>query len=267
MFEPLTQFMPAMTMSFGGIMCAMIALWLVSLPLRNAAIVDVFWGPGFVLVGLVTAFAAAPLTPRGLLILGLVALWALRLSLHIFVRNRKKPEDFRYAAWRSEHGGRWAWISLFQVFLLQGIILWIVSMTVQFGIISRTALTISVAEVSGILLWITGFMFQTVGDAQLARFKRDPSNHGAVLDRGLWRFTRHPNYFGEALIWWGIWLMTVSVELGPFLVFSPLLMHWLLVRISGVALLERALKKRPDYAAYIARTNAFFPWFPRKTPA
>jgi steroid 5-alpha reductase family enzyme len=246
------------------ILGCMTALWLLSLFLKNSSIVDIFWGTGFVIVNWVY-FALSPegCLPRQLLIGSLVSIWGLRLSIHILTRNWGKPEDFRYQKWRKENGSRWWWWSFLQVFLLQGILLWIISaplLAAQFG---ATPNRLTVIDILGVLLWAVGFFFESAGDAQLARFKADPSNKGKVLDTGVWRYTRHPNYFGDATQWWGFYLIGASAG-GWWAIFSPVIMTLLLLRVSGVALLEKTMETRPGYKEYIERTNAFIPWFPKR---
>lgn len=248
----------------GAILGLMTLLWLVSLKLKNSSIVDIFWGAGFVVAGWLF-FALTPdgYLPRKLLIAGLATVWGLRLSIHILRRNWGKPEDFRYAKWRSEAGQSWWWKSYPRVFLLQGVLLWIISiplLAAQFGALPQR---ITVLDVLGALVWLVGFYFEAAGDAQLARFLADPANRGKIMDGGLWRYTRHPNYFGDAAQWWGLFLIAAAAG-GWWTMFSPLLMTVLLLRVSGVALLERSLSTRPGYAEYAARTSAFFPWFPKK---
>ena len=209
------------------------------------------------------------LTPDGfelrkLLLNVLVTLWGLRLSLHILIRNWGQPEDYRYANWRREAGNAWWWRSYFKVFLLQGVILWIVSMPLLAGQISENPAQLTILDFMGILIWAIGFFFEAVGDWQLSRFKANPANKGKLLTSGVWRFTRHPNYFGDAAQWWGFYLIALAGG-GYWTIFSPLLMTWLIIKVSGVAMLERALKEsKPAYEEYIDSTNAFIPWMPRK---
>ncbi len=240
------------------------ALWLLSLKLRDASIVDIFWGTGFAIAGwLYFALTpnAAPL--RKWLICTLVTIWGLRLSLYIFRRNRGKPEDYRYAAWRNEHGNSWWWRSFFQVFLLQGLLMWIISAPLLAAQLFAAAPELTWLDFTAGVIWIVGFFFEAVGDWQLARFKADPENKGKLLTTGVWRYTRHPNYFGDAAQWWGYYLIAVAAG-GWWTIFSPVLMTWLIVKVSGVALLERGLRgSKPGYEEYVRRTNAFFPWFPR----
>lgn len=242
-------------------------LWLASLWLANASIVDMWWGPAFIVA--LTAYLRfeLPAHPRGWLILGAVALWALRLAWHIGRRNIGHGEDPRYRAWRDEHGPRWWWRSYFQVFVLQAVIAWLVSSPLYFAAQTGAAFP-SVWDLIGAFLFAAGLLFESVADAQLAAFKRDPASRGQVMDRGLWRYSRHPNYFGEALLWWGLGLIGVSAPGGWIGLAGPALMTFLLLRVSGVAMLERGLlKTRPGYAAYVARTAAFVPWPPRRDPS
>jgi steroid 5-alpha reductase family enzyme len=262
--ESTMSFLSIFTIALFVILGLMVLLWLVSLALKNSSIVDIFWGTGFVISSWVY-FALTPdgLLLRKLLIALLTTLWGLRLSLHILRRNWGKPEDFRYQAWRKEAGAAWWWRSFFKVFLLQGILMWIISaplLAAQFfpGPDHLTAL-----DILGGFTWLVGFFFETAGDLQLARFKADPANKGRVMERGVWRYTRHPNYFGDSAQWWGYYLIAASAG-GWWTLFSPLIMTLLLLRVSGVALLEKTMTARPGYEEYIRNTSAFIPWFPRK---
>ena len=247
------------------ILILMTLLWLYSLAIKNASIVDIFWGTGFVITYWVALWIGSiEITTRILLLGGIVTLWGLRLSAHIFLRNHKQPEDFRYAAWRAENGASWWWRSFFKVFLLQGVILWIVAVPLIAVQTANPAATTCACEYSGLGLWLVGFMFEAGGDWQLTRFKKDPNNKGKLLTTGYWSVTRHPNYFGDAAQWWGFWLFAFSAG-AWWTVFSPLLMTFLLMKVSGVAMLERTLaKNKPGYEEYSARTSAFFPWFPKQ---
>jgi len=246
----------------------MTLLWLVSLALRDASIVDIFWGAGFVVLGwLYFVLAPQGLPARKLLIAILVSIWGLRLSFHIFARNRGKGEDFRYVAMRQAAGAGWWWQSYFKVFVLQGVLMWLISaplLAAQVAAIPGLAkMDGAPIMVLGVLVWVIGFFFEAAGDWQLARFKADPANKGKVMNRGVWRYTRHPNYFGDAAQWWGFFLIALSAG-GWMTVFSPLLMTFLLVRVSGKALLERSMAQRPGYREYVKSTSGFVPWFPRQ---
>lgn len=247
------------------ILILMILLWLLSLRLRNASIVDIFWGIGFVVIFWVTAtINVASFSNRTLLLGVLVTIWGLRLAIHIYQRNHSQPEDFRYAKWREENGSSWWWKSFFKVFLLQGILLWIIAAPLV-AVNSSTPTPLQCnCDLTGTGLWLIGFMFEAGGDYQLKKFKSDPANKGKLLTKGYWSITRHPNYFGDATQWWGFYLIAFSAGAG-WTIFSPIIMTYLLIKISGVAMLEKTLKEtKPGYADYIKRTSVFFPWFPKK---
>lgn len=242
----------------------MTLLWLVSLALKNSSIVDVFWGTGFVITNWVY-FALTPdgFTPRKWLIAILVTIWGLRLSGYILWRNWGKPEDFRYQAFRKEAGSKWWWQSFLRVFLLQGVLMLIISAPLLAAQRRAAPAHWTLFDMLGVVVWAVGFFFEAVGDFQLGRFKADPANRGKIMDQGVWRYSRHPNYFGDAAQWWGYFLIAAAAG-GWWTVFSPVLMTLFLLRVSGVALLEKTLETRPGYQAYIERTSAFIPWFPRK---
>ncbi len=247
------------------ILGSMTLLWLVSLRLKNSGIVDIFWGTGFV----ITTWAAFLLTPEGylarkLLLSGLVTIWGLRLSLHIFTRNWGKAEDFRYQAWRNAAGVSWWWKSFFKVFLTQGLLLWIISTPLLAAQHSALPSRLTWMDYLAIPIWLTGFYFEAAGDWQLRRFRADPANKGKVLQTGVWRYSRHPNYFGDATQWWAYYLIAAAAG-GWWTIFSPIIMTGLLLRVSGVTLLEKSLRERkPGYKEYIESTREFIPWFPRK---
>ncbi len=247
------------------ISAVMVCVWLISLALKDASIADVFWGPGFVLLAWLTFFQSQGVLPRDLLIAALVSLWGLRLAAYIGYRKRGGPEDRRYRKWRDQYGKKYWWVSLFTVFLLQGVLMWVISLVVQAGVMAAEPQGLRWTDWAGLLLWVGGFVFETTADFQLHRFKSDPVNKGKVMDKGLWATTRHPNYFGECLVWWGIFLITLSTPNSLWTIVSPLTITFLLLKVSGVTLLERNIEeKRPDYRAYKARTSAFIPWFPKQ---
>jgi steroid 5-alpha reductase family enzyme len=254
-----------LTLSVLVVLVYMVAIWLLSLLTRNASIVDIFWGLGFVLLAVVYFVVTDGFIGRKVLITALVAVWGLRLSLYILWRNWGKGEDYRYRKWREEAGEKFWWTSLFQVFLLQGALLWLISAPILAAQFSDDPDHLTVFDLLGTLAWGVGFFFEAVGDWQLARFKRDPANKGKVMRSGLWAYTRHPNYFGEAALWWGYYVIAAGTAGGYWTFFSPILMTVLLLRVSGVALLERRqVETKPQYRDYIESTSAFFPWFPRK---
>lgn len=243
----------------------MTLLWLVSLVLKNSSIVDIFWGTGFVIV----TWAAFVLTPEGFttrkwLLNMLVTIWGLRLSLHILTRNWGKPEDFRYQVWRKEAGAAWWWRSFFKVFFLQGFILWTVATPLLAAQISAQPDYLTWLDYMAVPLWLIGFTFEAAGDWQLAHFRANPANKGKVLDNGVWRYSRHPNYFGDAAQWWAYYLIALAAS-GWWTIFSPILMTTLLLRVSGVTMLEKSLKEeKPGYKAYVETTSEFIPWIPCK---
>jgi len=254
--------------SAGVIATGMLLVWGLSLIRKDVSLVDIAWGPLFVAVALVTlAVTPASPAPSRLLLPLLTALWGLRLGLYLAIRKWGEGEDRRYQAMRDRRGDAFWWKSLYVVFLLQGVVLWCVALPLQIGIAQPTP-GWTIGHVAGLALWTVGFAFEAIGDWQLARFRRDPANQGRVLDRGLWRYTRHPNYFGEACLWWGLGLIATAHGEHPWVLLSPLVMTGLLLRVSGVTLLESSLRvHRPGYEDYIRRTSAFVPWPPRQTTA
>jgi len=251
---------------------AMLLLWWWSLILRDASIVDVFWGLGFVMVawiGLIASEGGASVHGRLLAIL--VTAWGLRLSHHLFWRNRGKGEDPRYTAMRERHGERFGRVSLWSVFGLQGTLIWIISLPIQMAMgmpeepdCCCTPIGLGWVGISGACLCSLGIVIESLADRQLARF-RAGSSPGQILDRGLWSWTRHPNYFGDFLVWWGIFLVACETPWGWVAFPSPLIMGFLLMKISGVPLLERSLRvSKPGWQAYTERTSAFFPRPPRR---
>ena len=260
--DALTLFATALGLSAA----AMFALWLVSLALRDASIVDVFWGPGFVLIAVASWWlGVGGDADRRALATVLVALWGLRLGAYLAWRNFGRGEDPRYQAMRRRFGSHFPLASLFTVFGLQCLLMWFVSLPVQAVHVSPGG-PLGALDAAGAALVLVGLFFETLGDLQLARFRADPANSSRVMDRGLWRYTRHPNYFGDCCVWWGLYAISAATPLGIWTILSPIAMTWLLLRVSGVALLERSIaRRRPEYAGYIARTSAFVPWPPRRT--
>ncbi len=240
-------------------------LWIVSLMLKNSSIVDIFWGAGFV----VTTWVAFALTPDGfstrrLFVSVLVTIWGLRLSLHILSRNWGTPEDFRYQVWRKEAGAAWWWCSFLKVFLLQGVLLWIISAPLLAAQIGAMPNQLTLLDYVAAPVWLIGFFFEAVGDWQLAQFKANPTNKGKLMNTGVWRYTRHPNYFGDSVQWWAYYLIALAAG-GGWTIFSPMIMTGLLMRVSGVTLLEKTLKEtKPGYKVYVESTSEFIPWFPKR---
>ena len=245
----------------------MVVVWAISVMVRDASIVDIFWGFGFVVVAWVILAVTDGHGVRAALLVAMATTWGLRLAIHLGVRNIGKGEDYRYQAMRRRAGKRFWITSLGRVFALQGVVMWVVSLPLQIGI-GQAERGWTPLWVVGAVVFAVGFGFEAVGDWQLARFKGDPANSGKVMDCGLWRYTRHPNYFGDACAWWGIGLVAASTPIGLVGLIGPAVMTWFLVRVSGVPMLERGLKKnRPDYAEYIQRTSPFLPRPPSIPPA
>jgi len=249
----------------GLILALMLVLWGISLWLKNSSIVDIFWGTGFV----ISAWFYFFITPTGyllqkLLVAVLVTIWGLRLSVHILLRNWGKPEDFRYQKWRSESGASWWIASLGKVFLLQGLLMWLISIPILASQYFLFIASFVWLDVVAVIVWLVGFFFEASGDAQLARFRANPANRGKLLDSGVWHYTRHPNYFGDAAQWWAFYLLALATGTW-WAIISPILMTLFLIKVSGVALLEKTLvDSKPGYKEYVASTSAFIPWFPRK---
>ena len=251
----------------GAIAALMLTTWLMSLAWKDASIVDPVWPFGFVVVAWVTLAIADGNSGRQWLLVALVTMWGLRLSGYLAWRKRGAPEDFRYQAMRRQYGARFGVVSLMTVFVLQGALMWVVALPVQLGQV-RSDPDLGWLALIGGILWLVGFGFESIGDAQLARFKADPSSAGQVMDRGLWRYTRHPNYFGDACVWWGIALVAAETRLGTIGIVGAVVMTVLLVRVSGVPMLERTMaKRRPGYAEYVRHTSAFIPRPPRREPS
>ena len=240
------------------------SLWFViSLLKRRNDVADVAWGLGFVLLAWASFFLSGGSGTRGVLVGILVSVWGLRLAWHIHARNRGKAEDYRYLAWRREWG-RWFYPrSYAQVYLLQGTLLFLIALPVL--IINRGGgETFGSINVLGVCVWLCGFLFESVGDTELARFVKDPLNSGKILQSGLWQYTRHPNYFGEVAQWWGIWLVTLGVAGSWFGIIGPLTITILILKVSGIPMLESKMAENPDFTEYRRRTSVFLPWFPRR---
>ena len=247
-----------------AVLVYMTAIWMLSVVLRNASIVDVFWGLGFVILAWIYFVLTDGNDLRRGLVVGLTTVWGLRLTVHIGIRNRGKGEDKRYAKWRSEGGPLWWLRSYFTVFLLQGALMLVISAPLLAAQHGRPEAGLTLVDFASAALVLLGLLFEVIADWQLARFKQDPANDGTVCAIGLWRYSRHPNYFGEMLVWWGLFGLAALSPHGWVTLISPLLMTLLLLKVSGVTLLESDLRNsKPGYAHYIKTTNAFFPWFPR----
>lgn len=253
-----------LALAAGVTLGGMTLLWLVSLALRNSGIVDVYWGIAFVILAWLGVAFGEGNADRRLLMATMVTIWGCRLAIRIGMRNLGKPEDFRYAAWRTAAGSSWWWRSLFKVFWLQGAVATVVALPVIAVAVGATPEHLTVSDGLGAFVWAVGLAFEAVGDLQLDRFKADGSNRGRIMDRGLWAWTRHPNYFGDALLWWGLGLVGLLTPWGIPALIGPALMTWVLVAGSGVAMLERSMVNRPGWDTYSQRTSVFIPRPPRK---
>ena len=247
-----------MLIGLAAILIVFTILWVVSIRLEDSSIADVAWGPAVLILALTYYFLGNGAPPRARLTLLLVACWAIRLGAHIFLRNQAEGEDFRYEYLRSRYRSTWWWFSYFRVFLLQAVLAWVVSIPLYFAIVSVAPRTLTIIDYLGILFFAAGFLFEVVGDEQLRRFRHEPRNVKLVLETGLWRYTRHPNYFGEALVWWGFGLIGAATG-GVFGLLVPALMTHFLMNISGKLLERRLLRNKRAYENYMATTSAFIP--------
>jgi steroid 5-alpha reductase family enzyme len=245
-------------LSSGAVLLYMVVWFAVAMLKERNDIVDVAWGPGFILATAVSLVAGGVYTPRALLVSSLVLIWGVRLALHIHARNHGKAEDHRYRQWREAWGSSFVLRSFLQIFMLQGVLLVLVVSAVIFINTSPPA-PLGWLDAAGLLIWLTGFGFEALGDLQLLRFMHDPANKGKLMTGGVWRYTRHPNYFGEVTLWWGIWLMACALPLGWATIVSPLTITVLILLVSGIPMLERHYEGRADFEEYKRHTSAFFP--------
>lgn len=249
------------------------ACWfIVAIALRDNGIADIAWGIGFICIAVVLWSLAGSTTIRQYLLNGLTVIWGIRLAVHILVRNNCRPEeDFRYKQWREAWGKRWQWRTFWQVFMLQGFFMCVIAQPIFLGNTAAVypaaqplALpSLGMADILGILLFVVGFLFEAIGDYQLLRFKQNQANKGRIMTLGLWKYTRHPNYFGEMLLWWGMAFIAAASghrwALSAFI--SPIVLTWLLLRVSGVPMLEKKYAGNPEFEQYARQTPAFFPRF------
>lgn len=240
------------------------AWFIISLLLKRNDVADVAWGPGIALVGITAFFLQEETTARMAVLALLGVIWGLRLSLHIGSRAIKKSEDSRYKAWRESWGAWFIPRSYLQVFLLQGLLMIVVGYTfVHVSVFDGGTGAFGVLGSIGVLVWLVGFLFEVIGDWQLWHFMAKPENKGRVMTGGLWRYTRHPNYFGEVTLWWGIWLIAFPVSWSIVALVSPLMITFLILKVSGIPMLEKRFEGNTEFEAYKKRTSAFFPWSPR----
>ena len=246
-----------------GYMCCM---FIVGLKARDNSLVDIAYGPAFVFACWGTWFFSGELILhfRILLLLVLLTLWGLRLGLHIGLRHRGQGEDFRYRKFREDWGDTIIWRSFLQIYMLQGVVVLVVASPILLTI-GAPGGALAWSDLLGIVLFSLGFFFETISDRQLTVFKRDGANKGKIIMHGLWRYSRHPNYFGEAILWWGIFLVGLAGPYGLYGLISPLTIAFLVLKVSGIPMLEVKYQGNAEFEAYKARTNAFFPWFEKRS--
>lgn len=250
--------------TLGVVLFVYMSFWfVVSLIRKRNDVADTAWGLGFVTLTWVSFFISNSFDLRVLIVNTLVTIWGVRLAWHIHQRNKGKGEDYRYLAWRNEWG-KWFYLrSYFQVYILQGIFLFLIVSPVLLINLSMGGI-FGFFDYVGVFVWIIGFIFESVGDAQLKNFINDPQNKGKLMRSGLWQYTRHPNYFGEVMQWWGLWLVSLSVPNGIYFIFGPLTITYLILKVSGVPMLEKKMEENPDFADYKRTTSVFIPWFKNK---
>lgn len=242
----------------------MIGMFILSLLIKRNDIADSAWGIGFVIIALTCLQVTSNINLKAIIVYSAVVIWGLRLSAHIFLRNISKPEDFRYHKWRLEWG-RWFYLrSFIQVYLLQGVFMLVISMPILFVSLQNDPNNFGLLNWIGLAVLGIGYFFEIVADWQLRQFKRNPKNKGKLLRSGLWAYSRHPNYFGESCVWWGIWFLSVSSIDDIVSLISPITITYLLLFVSGIPMLEEKMNKHPDFQGYSQKTNKFFPWFTKK---
>jgi len=260
-----------LALNFGIALACVLILWAITLKTRDPTPMDSFWAFGLLLMAIVSFIQAGDPTPRRILIVTITAFWGVRLGIYMLWRWRSHGPDPRYEAMMRKANERKGWsygyASLRLVFLTQAPMLWLTSLPVQLGQFATEPVELGTLAMIGAGLAVIGFLFEAIGDWQLVRFKANPANKGQIMDKGLWRYTRHPNYFGDACVWWGLYLIAAETFEGRFAIVGPIFLTWTLMVWSGATLLERRItRSKPAYADYIARTSAFIPWFPKTKP-
>jgi len=244
---------------------------------KNNGLMDIFYGPGYFVVAISSLMLYLiinnELDIRKMLIVSLVSIWALRLAIYVFIRNRGKPEDYRYQAMRRRWGNNIILKSFIRIYMFQGLVIFIIAFPVWFVNISDLPPIKNLLDFTGVtiwlgtLLWLIGFLFESLGDYQLYKFKKNPDNKGAILDQGLWKYSQHPNYFGEVTQWWGIYIIAIAVPFGFISIIGPIFITYMIIKVSGIRLLNNRYKNDDKYTEYKKRTSAFFPWIPKKQKA
>jgi steroid 5-alpha reductase family enzyme len=245
------------------IFCYMTSIFILALVLKDNSIADIAWGPGFIIAAIAAIWYNRSFDLLQMIVLIMVSAWGLRLATRIFLRNRGRGEDPRYKKWRESWGKFFILRSYLQVFLLQGLIL-LVNVSPVLVIAASERSVPAWSDYIGIALWICGFLFETIGDYQLDAFMRDPASRGKIIDRGLWRYSRHPNYFGEVTMWWGIFIIALPGEMGWISVAGPAVITAMILFVSGIPMTERMMARHPGFEEYKKRTSVFIPWFPKK---
>lgn len=256
------MFSDLLLLSAVAILVYMTVFFLLATLKKDSSIVDIGWGLGFVLVAFLTLFVSKNFYAKQIIVSLLVLLWGVRLALHVYSRNKGKDEDWRYKKWREDWGSRYLIRAFLQIFMLQGFFMLVISSSFIY-INSSDLKTFNILDYLGIIIWVIGFFFEAVGDWQLSKFKSDQKNKGKIMTSGLWKYTRHPNYFGEVTIWWGIFLLALSIPGSWITILSPLTITFLLLKVSGIPLLEKKYEGNKEFKEYKKRTNAFFPWLPK----
>jgi steroid 5-alpha reductase family enzyme len=258
-----TGIMPLIVYVLFSIIVYMTIWFFIALAKKRNDVADVAWGPGFIVVAVISLIIAGNFSHRALIVSSLILIWGIRLAFHIGKRHIGKPEDARYAKWRKEWGKTFFLRTFLQVFMLQGFLLFLVAVPIMF-IIAAPPSPIGIPDILGICIWILGFTFEAVSDWQLAQFLKFPSKAVRVMTTGLWKYSRHPNYFGEVTLWWGIYIIALSVSNGWLSIIGPVTITFLILRVSGIPMLEEGFRDNPDFQKYMQRTSAFIPLPPRK---
>ena len=250
--------------ALGSALAVMVITWILSVPIKDASIADISWGLVFVAIAWACFAAGDGTSSRKLILAILITIWGGRLALHIF--HRHDGEDRRYVAMRERQGDAFVFRSLFSVFVVQAVIAWIVSIPIQLAAADPTPDSLGILAILGALVMIGGIACEATADAQLEEFKKDPESKGQVMDRGLWGYSRHPNYFGDTCVWWGAWLVALETGSAWWGFVGPVVMTFFLLKVSGVALTERSIgSRRPGYEDYVKRTSAFIPLPPKRS--
>jgi steroid 5-alpha reductase family enzyme len=252
----------ALQTAAAAVLLYMLLWFAASLVLKRNDVADVAWGGGFIVAALAALISSGAATDRAVLVIVLVIIWGLRLALHIGMRNRSKGEDARYRKWREEWG-RYATVrSFFQIFILQGVLLLVISLPV-IRVITAPDTLLTLMDFLGSIVWLIGFLFEAISDWQLQQYKKDPAHKGTVITTGLWRYSRHPNYFGEVTLWWGVFLLALAAPDGWMTIIGPITITALILGVSGIPMLEKKYEGNSEFRAYKRKTSAFFPLPPK----